>query len=82
MKAISYALTLSIHIILVFSLKLLDDFRLIVLALFISLLTGTILNFFSQNPLAKNIGWGIFYGSLTSIIILAVFMLWLSQVLH
>jgi len=77
LNKISLITTLLIHILVVVIFKLLDNFSLIISIYTISLICGIILKFSNKNRL-KKIGWGIFYGSLISLIIIGGFMLWLK----
>ncbi len=78
LSKISLALTLLIHISIIAIFKLLDDFSLIITVYIISLVCGLLLKFYSKNSL-KKIGWGLFYGSITSLILVGGFMIWLES---
>ena len=81
MKYFFFIATILLHFISVKALKLLDNFWLIIIIFFLTLFIGTLLNF--SNPqtktkISKQIGWGLFYGSLTSIVVIVILMIWLS----
>jgi hypothetical protein len=80
MKIVSYAFVVIFQIIIILQLKLLDNFYLILLIFITFLITGIKMNFFSKskNVNFKNVGWGVFYGSLTSISLTILFITWLS----
>lgn len=80
MKHITFTITLILHFLIVYSLKLLDNFSLIILEIFASIIIGFIIVKFSGNksPI-KSLGFGILYGSITSLIFLLLFSLWLSN---
>ena len=77
LNKISLGLTLLIHVSILGIFKLLDNFSLIITIYIISLICGIILKFFTKNRL-KKIGWGIFYGSLISVVIISGFIIWLE----
>lgn len=80
MKQIVFTSTLVLHLFIIYTLKLLDNFLLIILILIASVTIGFVIRKFSENKeSAKNLGSGIFYGSITSLIILIVFSFWLSN---
>jgi len=80
MKYFFLALTLLVQFLSVLSLKLLDNFGLIIGVFAISLLMGGFIRFSksqSSGTIAA-LGWGLFYGSLASLLIVLVFIVWLS----
>lgn len=77
MKAAYFIITLIVHTILVFTLKLLDNFYLILGIMLAGVVAGTII-LIRKNAKFKNVGWGICYGSALSLIMLIVFTTWLS----
>lgn len=79
MKIVSFILTMLFQFLSLLSLKLLDNFYLI-LAIFVScLIVGFLINISSsKDTITKKIGWGLLYGSLTSLTLTILFMIWLS----
>jgi hypothetical protein len=80
MKSIFLVATIGLQFLSVFTLKLLDNFFLIIGIFIFCIAIGGIINFSkpTKNSTIKNIGWGLFYGSLTSLGLVTVFMIWLS----
>ena len=80
MKYFFLTLTIALQFLSVLTLKLLDSFYLIIEIFLACLLIGAIINFSKAdyNPTTIKIGWGLFYGSLTSLGLIIVFMIWLS----
>jgi hypothetical protein len=79
-KLFSFIATISFQFVLVVSLKLLDNFWLINALLFLSLAVGGVLHFpnkIKRNSTVNSIGWGLFYGSLTSLALIIIFIIWL-----
>ena len=78
-KIISFLATLLIQFLSILTLKLLDNFSLIILIFIACIITGYIFrtNTSSTSP-KKEIGWGLFYGSIASLLSIIVFMIWLS----
>ena len=78
MKIISFIATLTFHFLSVFTLKLLDNFSIIIGIFLASLVGGFIIKYSSGNSKTwiKNTGWGLIYGSLTSIGLLISFVIW------
>jgi hypothetical protein len=74
---ISFALTLIVHISILLNFKLLDDFNLIITMYTISLVGGLLLKLYAKNNL-KKVGWGLFYGAITSLILVIGFIIWLA----
>jgi hypothetical protein len=74
---ISLVLTLIAHISVLLTFKLLDDFNLIITIFSISLICGFLLKLYAKNSL-KKVGWGLFYGVITSLILVGGFMIWLE----
>lgn len=78
-KIISFLLTLLIQFLSILTLKLLDNFYLIILIFIACLITGHIFRTNTSSTSAKKeIGWGLFYGSITSLLLTIVFIIWLS----
>jgi hypothetical protein len=79
MKIASYILTILFQFLLVFVLKFLDNFVLLIFLYLAMLATGLILKFKTEEETTANeIGRGIFNASLTVIIVMILFFLWLS----
>lgn len=80
MKYIFFLATIALQFLSVLTLKLLDTFLLIIGIFILCLVVGGLINFSksANNSTTKNIRWGLFYGSLTSLGIVIVFMIWLS----
>lgn len=81
MKYIFLAATIALQFLSVFTLKLLDSFWLIITIFILALVAGGVMNFSNRKTgttKTKNIGWGLFYGSLTSLALVILFMIWLS----
>jgi hypothetical protein len=74
---ISFILTLIIHISVTGIFKLLDNFSLIISFFFVTLICGFVLRFNSKSSL-KKIGLGLIYGSITSLLLIGGFMIWLE----
>ena len=81
MKYLYLIVTILLQFLSVVTLKLLDSFYLIIAIFILCLLIGGLINF-SKKDTKKDmtiaIGWGLFYGSLTSLGLVIVFMIWLS----
>jgi hypothetical protein len=77
MKYFYFALTLLLHFVSILTLKLLDNYLPIILIFIGSLFLGVILKF-SESIKVRNIGLGLMYGSLTSLILTIGFMILLS----
>lgn len=78
LSKISLALTFIIHISIIGAFKLLDDFSLIITVYIISFISGLFLKSYSKNSL-KKIGWSLFYGSITSLVLVGGFIIWLES---
>ena len=80
MKSIILISTIFLQFLSVVALKLLDNFGLIIGIFILSIAIGGLLKFSKtiNNVTVLNIGWGLFYGSLTSLGLVIVFMIWLS----
>lgn len=79
MKLIFYISTLAIQFLSIVGLKLLDNF-IVIIILFLGCLTFGIKFHFYSKPNEKrinDIGWGLFYGSITSLILTILFIIWL-----
>jgi len=48
----------------------------------ISFITGIILILSTKNVSIRKIGWGIFYGSVTSICLIVGFLIWFANKMH
>jgi len=80
MKNISFVITLILHFFIIYSLKLLDNFSVIILEISILIMMGFIIVKFSKNKSSiKSLGFGILYGSITSLILLLSFSIWLNN---
>ncbi|MFZ4929205.1 hypothetical protein [Chryseobacterium sp. Mn2064] len=80
MKYIFLIITITIHFSLIVSLQLLDGFEIIIGIFIACLLVGALLYFLKSEKLLsfKNLGFGLFYGSLISLVSTIGFMIWLS----
>jgi hypothetical protein len=80
MRYLVLIVTLIVQIVFILNVKLLDSFSWIIGMLAAGLLLGAIFRFSSIrfNNHVKNVGWGIFYGSLVCLSVVTVFMVWLS----
>ncbi|UKB82138.1 hypothetical protein LF887_14100 [Chryseobacterium sp. MEBOG06] len=80
MKYFFLTITIVIQLILVITLQLLDGFETIIGIFIICLLIGALLYFLKSEKLLyfKNFGFGLFYGSLISLVSVIAFMTWLS----
>ncbi len=82
MKALFFTLTILLHLLFVLTLKLLDDK--IIIAIFLGcLILGLIIKIIEKNKksLLSDIGWGLFYGSITSSALVITFLFWLANAL-
>ena len=77
MKYFFLIATIVLQVSIALTLKLLDNFDLIIMIFIISLSVGGLINFSKNQIKIKNVGWGLFYGSLTSLGIVLIFMIWL-----
>jgi general stress protein CsbA len=81
MKYFFLVVTIALQFLSVVTLKLLDSFWLIITIFILSLVVGGLMNFSNRETKitkTSNIGWGLFYGSLTSLGLVIVFTIWLS----
>ena len=79
MKIVSFVLTILIQFLSLMTLKLLDNFYLIILIFISCLLAGFLIKMNSSvKSRTKEIGWGLLYGSLTSVTLVILFVIWLS----
>ena len=78
MKPASFSATFILLFIAVARLKLLDNLWWIIGLFVFSLLTGALLNFLKplKSLLLQHLRWGIFFGSLTSLGLLLILILW------
>ena len=74
MKYLFFAITIVLQFLSLLSLKLLDNFYFIVAIFVLCIFFGAMLNFSKSetNSLKSNIGFGLFYGSLTSLMVVIV----------
>ena len=81
MKILFLGLTIAVQFIVLVSLKLLDNLYLIAGIFGVCLTAGFFLMYLGDtiNPTLKNIGWGLRYGSLFSLIGVFLFLWWLSN---
>jgi hypothetical protein len=80
MKTIYSILTIILHFLIIIDLKILDNLNLIIIILVLSTITGFTIKFLykNKNKHLLNLGSGIFYGSLTSLISTTLFIIWLN----
>ena len=80
MKYIFLIATLALQFLSVLTLKLLDNFPVIIGIFILSIVVGGLIKFSkpSTNLTIANIGWGLFYGSITSLGLIIAFTIWLS----
>ncbi|MGH1517682.1 hypothetical protein [Chryseobacterium sp. JK1] len=80
MKYIFLIITIAIQFSLIVSLQLLDGFEIIIGIFIACLLVGALLYFLKSEKLShfKSLGFGLFYGSLISLVSTIGFMIWLS----
>jgi hypothetical protein len=82
MKALFFGLTLLVHIALTVTIKLSGYFYLLIGIVLLSMLIGYMLKRMGTSLYAKDLGWGLFYGSITSmsiIIIIVLSIMWLFR---
>jgi hypothetical protein len=79
MKIVAFITTILIQFLSIVALNLLDNFYLIIL-IFITCLVGGLLIKMSSSTKSKmkEIGWGLLFGSLTSLTLTLLFVIWLS----
>ena len=81
MKSIFLTLTTALQFLLLYTLKLLDSFWLIIVIFIISMVIGVQLNSSKkeeERTMINNLGWGLLYGSLISLGGVIVFIVWLT----
>ncbi len=79
MKITSYILTILIQFLSLLTLKLLDNFYLVILIFITCLVSGLLIKTNnSTKSKTKEIGWGLLFGSLTSLALTILFIIWLS----
>ena len=80
MKSVFLIVTVALQFLSIVALKLLDNFWLIIGIFILSIVIGGLIKFSKtvNNATVINIGWGLFYGSLTSLGLVIIFMIWLS----
>jgi hypothetical protein len=82
MKYFVFALTLIGHFIAILTLKLLDNFFPVIFILLGSVVFGLItLTTNDKKSKRRKIGWGLFYGSITSLTLTIAFMIYLNYAL-
>ena len=81
MKILFFVLTVVVQFSILIPIRLLDNLNLIAAMFAISLTAGFYLMYLGDTikPTLKNLGWGLRYGSLFSIISLLVFLWWFSN---
>lgn len=81
MKVLSYISTIVLQALVLAYLKLLDNFSLILWIFLICLIAGIIIRFIARgiSYIGKELGWGLFWGSATSLTIIVGFMLFLAH---
>ena len=74
MKAISFTSTIIFHFLIILSLKLLDNFNSILIIFLFSILIGLTIKLLSKNRSVSlnHLGWGILYGSITTVSLLLI----------
>jgi pheromone shutdown protein TraB len=81
MKYLSFFATIGLQFLSVLTLKLLDSFWLVIAIFILTLVVGGVMNFSrreTETTMANTIGWGLFYGSLTSLGLVLLFTIWLA----
>ncbi|KAA2223687.1 hypothetical protein FW780_05650 [Chryseobacterium sediminis] len=80
MKYFFLILTIVIQLLLIISLQLLDSFETIIGIFIICLFMGALIYFSKSAKIVslKNLGFGLFYGSLISLVSVVAFITWLS----
>jgi hypothetical protein len=80
MKILFFIATLALQFLSVLMFKLLDNFIPIISIFITCMVAGLLLKYTNDNPkrIVKNLGWGLLYGSLSSVALLIAFMIWLS----
>jgi len=80
MKIVYFFLTLIVHLLIIVNLKLLDNFNSILMIFLFSILIGLAIKLLSKNRSTnlKHLGWGILYGSITTVTLLLIAMTWLG----
>lgn len=80
MKAISFTTTIIFQFLVIISLKLLDNFDSILIIFLFSILIGLAIKLLSKNRSISlnHLGWGILYGSITTVTLLLITMTWLA----
>ena len=75
MKALFFGLTLLVHIVLTVTIRFSGYFYLLIGIVLLSMLIGFMLKRIAKSVYAKDLGWGLFYGSITSISIIIIILL-------
>ncbi len=80
MKVVSYMFTIVLQSLALAYLRLLDNFPLILWIFIICLFAGVFIRFIARgiSYIAKDLGWGLFWGSATSLSIIIGFMVYLT----
>lgn len=77
MKIASFVITVLILAIMVFSIKALDNIEFIYGIPFLLIVLGFVMRRNKKSKLIRNVGVGIFYSSLTVLVLLMIFFIWL-----
>jgi hypothetical protein len=80
MKYLVLFATIALQFLAVTYLKLLDHFSIIIILFLLCLVFGGVLNFSKKEPAESGlraIGWGLFYGSVASLLTVGAFMIFL-----
>jgi hypothetical protein len=80
MKYVCLALTLLAEYLLIRVFKMLDNTDVLIIIFVSVLLIGMFITIYNKkvSKTIKNIGWGMLYGSISTIVLMVVFFLWLS----
>jgi|GEM_PF-4783819 len=81
MKYLFFTVTIALQFLSILTLKLLDSFWLIIAIFLLCLVLGGVLNFSTKKAntgITHTLGWGLFFGSMTSLALVVVFIIWLS----
>ena len=79
MKSRSLTLTISLLLIVFFTLVMSEAFYLIVVAYIATFFIGLILRSGQFSKKTNDIGWGMLYGALILLSLLAIFFIWLGN---
>jgi len=79
LKLISFVITIFTEFLLIVGLQLLDSFDLILLIFTCCAISGLLITLkYQKKSKMQEMGWGLLFGSLTSIILTISFTIWLS----